>query len=60
MGGFIFGLLSTSIVNPEGVDAKEEIGEYPYGIEISKNVPVMLKQLSFYWTIIMIFAIALI
>lgn len=43
MGGFIFGLLSTAIVNPEGIDAQNEIGEYPYGDEVSQNVPIMLK-----------------
>ena len=60
MGGFIFGLLSTALVNPEAVDAQNEIGEYPYSQEVSRNVPGMLKQLSFWWSVILVCALVLI
>jgi len=52
LGGFIFSLVSTNIVNP---DDSDEISE-----EIAANVPKMLRGLAARWALIILVALILI
>lgn len=53
LGGFIFGVISTSIVNPEN-------HQMPFPDHVIQNVPFMLQALAYRFTIILIFALILI
>ena len=63
IGGFIFIPLSSSLINPDGVESKKVDPSAgilkPYPIEIGNNLPHALNQISFVWIIIFLFAMIL-
>jgi hypothetical protein len=76
IGGFLFGLVSEHLVNPDGVQANEDIplidGEdaehidlekfmvFPFDEEVAGNLPRMLRVLSFCWGVVMLVTVTLI
>lgn len=66
LGGFIFGLVSTSLANPDEVDSNvvddrdREHAVMPFDDDVAKNVPHMLRQLALIWTCIMLITMCLI
>ena len=64
LGGFVYGMISTLVVNPDEVDSREidEKNEAiePFDDEIASNVPKMLRTLALCWTGHMVIAMLLI
>ena len=49
-GSFIFSLISTELVNPQGLDPTIEDGDITYyGPEVADRVPYMLRTLVYIW-----------
>ena len=49
-GSFIFGFITTALVNPDNESAvKMPDGDHLYTINVANNVPKMLRYLSFIW-----------
>lgn len=62
-GSFIFANVSTSLVNPHGVqadvyDAKNDVTYF--GDEVADRVPYMIRTLAFIWAVFVLIAICMI
>ena len=60
-GSFIFGFISTALVNPNNESPVEQPdGDKLYSYEVAENVPSMLRYLSAMWVVLGIFGIILV
>lgn len=56
LGSFIFGLVSTSIVNPDNLKTNS-LGVFPE--EVSERVPHMIRTMALFWSAIAFLTLAL-
>jgi len=61
-GGFIFGILSTLLINPKNVKAlpsikSEQVTEYFFPESIAAGVPRMMRSLVLIWACMLLFSI---
>ena len=54
-GGFIFGLLTANIANPDNL--KPDVDQYYFPVEVANRVPFMFKVCAVSWTSLYLIAI---
>lgn len=60
IGSFLFGIVSTLLINPDNLKMETIGKDHVYGVEVANNTMIALRKLSVCWAILTIFALFLI